>query len=310
MVGSDDDEGLVGVLLVKFVGDSHAAVKLGRLEDGGRQVVGVRGMVDTGPFDHHEKSLFPFFAIELVDAGLYHKLQPHRFGFPVDNVGQPRARGGIGIEQKHLAGSPVGVVSVDTAAYGVALLAVVVVERGLRGCIRLLQGAAGQEIELAVGPFLADEVGLFTHLRSIEGCRGSVVDLSAGYEPYGIPFVAQLFGDRGERFFVGRDAYVVDVGLVSRGQSRGGSSRAGDEAVVGVGPDGRVYGKVEKGNRLVALLVVTVFVVELGSQYVGEAHAVAYAEKDVFGRFGRERCRAENEQGQGCQPFAGECFHV
>ena len=69
MVGSDDDESLVGMLLIEVVCHPHSIVHINQFGYK-RQVVGMTSPVDLAALNHHEESvLLSLFFHEEVNAG-------------------------------------------------------------------------------------------------------------------------------------------------------------------------------------------------------------------------------------------------
>ena len=58
MVGRDDDERFVGVLLIKLIGHLHRVVQINRFEESRRRVVGVAGIVNLSALNHQEETVF------------------------------------------------------------------------------------------------------------------------------------------------------------------------------------------------------------------------------------------------------------
>ena len=57
MIGGDEDEGLVGVREIEIICHPHRLVHIPCLADGGSGIIGMAGIINHAPLDHHEEPL-------------------------------------------------------------------------------------------------------------------------------------------------------------------------------------------------------------------------------------------------------------
>ena len=92
VVGRDDDERFVGVLLIKLIGHLHRVVQINRFEESRRCVVGVAGIVNLSALNHQEETIFLLLLLrEERDASTRDVLQRQVARLAVDGVRQTRA---------------------------------------------------------------------------------------------------------------------------------------------------------------------------------------------------------------------------
>ena len=85
MVGGDDDERLIGMLLHKIIGDAYGIVHIDDLGEDGAGIVGMCCPVNLSTFHHKKESLWTL-GIEEVDGSTRDFLKRHIPRLTVDSV--------------------------------------------------------------------------------------------------------------------------------------------------------------------------------------------------------------------------------
>ena len=288
VVGSDQDQGLIGVLAGKIHRSLHGIAQFQHIVDGSGGIVGMAGPVDLAGLGHQEEALG---VVQQFDALLH-------------IVGQlPLAVGGIqgvvhGLAVRQVLGDDEGLACTGSQGSGVGLGGDHVIA-GLCGnfvvvgagavTVHLLELAAGKVLKAGVCQLHADLiVVLAAVLVGIERSRGGVVDVDGGDHAHLIALLAvQLLSDGLIGHIAGPGAHIDDtaLGLVAGGDGGRGRSgvRAEGSAVVG----GHAAHLREAGEAQVGFgdsaVVVHGTLVEAGRLDLCRAHAVADEQEDVFG---------------------------
>ena len=288
MVGSDEDQGLVGVLLLELHGSLHGVAHFQHIVDGSSGIVGVAGPVDLTALGHQEEA---FGVIQQLDA-LFHV------------VGQlPLACSGVhgvvhGLAVGQIFGNDQGLACAcgqcgstrlrgDHIVSGLSSHLVVVGAGAV--AVHLLELAAGKVFKAGVCQLHADLVVVLAGLlMSVEGGGSGVVDIDRGDDAHLVALLGvQLFGNGLIGHIAGPGAHIDDtaLGLVASGDGGCGGSgvRAERSAVVGSHTaHGGEAGEAQVGLGHSAVVVHGAFV-EAGRLDLGSAHAVADEQEDVLG---------------------------
>ncbi len=289
VVGGDENQGLVGVLVVEIDGGLHGGVQGEHVVDGGRGVVGVAGPVNLTSLGHHEEGLL---VAQALDALLHvvHKA-PLALGGVELVVHRAAVGDGLGDDEHVARGGVEGLGVGLRGGHGVARSGGKLVEVGL--VLVLVCGrqprAAGEVLKARLAHLSADGVVVLAAvLVGVEGGGGSVVHVDRGEHAHLVALLGvQLLGDGLEGLALGLGVHVDDagVGLVARGDGGGGGGGVGAERRGVVGGHAARVGEAHEGERAGhhGAVVLSGALEEAGDLHLLVAHAVADEQEDVLG---------------------------
>ena len=292
MVGRDDDERLLGMLLIEFVGHLDSRVHIDNLVECGCGVIGVASPVYLAALKHKEEALL-VAVHQVVDTALGYLPEREVVGLAVQLIGQA---GGIDacrlgrLEEDYPVGAGLlGLEILEAAGYGIAALAAQLVEV-LSVLVGLEKLGAGKEVKLGVNQL---QTYLVVHVAVLDmgiECAGrGVVHGYRGRNADGISLVARLLGDaldaRGEVFQYAQSA-VLSLIAGSEGRT---SRRTVGHAVGGrLSVDKSAIGKAREAERLYAYPALQCAEIRLGTVHLVDAHSVTDEKEYILG-LGRSR---------------------
>jgi len=289
VVGCDDDEGLVGMLLVESIGEVQGFVHVDGLADGGGSVASVAGVVNLAALDHHEETVA---VAELGDGGLNDLGEGEVAVGTVDGIRNGLAFEGsvggvLGGHENHLVGTEEPLGLVVTARDGVAVGFAEVIEVGCGGIVLVdgfVEARAAEEIE-AGGCQLGADIVVVIALGGmcVVGGRGGMVDSHGGHDANSPALALEACSDTLHGLAIGCDANHAVVGLLARGKACAGGCGVSD--AVGGRESGDLSGVGERGHQqLVTPDSPAQFgEVHLGGKDLVGTHAVADKEEYILG---------------------------
>ena len=294
MVGGDQDQGIIGVLVIELHRSLNRVAHFQGIVDAGSGVIGVAGPVNLAALGHDEEALV---VVQQLDALL-------------DVVGQlPLACGGVhgvahGVAVGQLLGDNQGLACAGLQGSGAGLGgnnvvaglgSHLVVGGHIAAAVVLLELAACEVLEAAVCQLNADLiVVLAAGLVCVESGGGGVVDVDSGDDAHLVALLAvELLGDGLEGHIPGPGLHIDDAALGLFAGSDGGSSRSGvgAEGSAVISSDAAHHGELHEaqvsGDH--SAVVLGGAQVEGGGLDLGQAHTVADEEEDVLGLLGPEQ---------------------
>ena len=290
VVGTDDDERLVGMLLVELVGDADGVVHVDELGDEDR-VVCMAAPVNLAAFDHQEEAVLLVLLLhEEVDGSACDVLQREVVLCAVDGIGDRAAlylAGFFGLEENHLLSFLGLLLILLVAAHdGEATLLCLLIEVGTAiGVLGLVEVRSAEEVDIRLGELFAYLV-VFASLSdvSIEGSGCGVVDADACRDADGGACFACPVSNAGDR---GRQVLQYAQGavlcLVAAGKGCAACCRVGHAVRGTLCVDEADVGEAGEAEFLDADAAFQGAEVGLGGIDLVDAHAVADEVEHVLG---------------------------
>ena len=306
MVGGHDDQGLLGVFLVEFVGDLDAFIEIDDLMDAGGSIMAVVGVVDLAALRHQEEALLVVLhqeghgALDELLEGDVVVLMLGDFAVRVDAIGDGLAFAGEHQDLLHILPPSLELLGIaDRVAGGLELGT----ERGSGLRVFAVNGGTAIEIETVGQHVLADLiVHAAVRLMGLEGARRGVVDARRGHDADLLALGFRHLGHIAERVAVRIDAQAAVLGLYTgcEGRTRGGGIR--HVIVGGIMGGHRGDGELREAKRLGAEFALDGSQVHLRQQHGVSAHAVTDEIEHVLGGLG-QRAQRNQQDAEGKDDF-------
>ena len=288
MVGSDNDECLLGMLLVELVGHADGLVEVHRLLQCSCSIVGMAGIINLATLDHEEEALLVTLVVEVVDSSGCDLSQREVALTGIKSIGQ-RVLHRIGfLDEQHLIFTVIQCLIFFITTYdGIPRFTGKVVEVRSRWIIRIVflgKVTACKELKARSRQLSAYFVIVVTTLlMGIERCGSGVIDRNARSHTHLDTTIVGPFGNACHRSPTTVHAYGSIIGLVTGSQCRSASCRVGDIATARVGGGKAGIGKLGKAQRSDTQLALARTKVVLRSNHLIQPHAITDEIEHILG---------------------------